>query len=52
MNDCPIVSTSNGLMKGKVTTATDPFAKPVFTYLGIPYGKPPVKNLRFLPSEK
>ena len=52
MTECPIVATAGGLVKGKVIRAIDSTAKHVCTFLGIPYGKPPIKKLRFLASEK
>ena len=52
MKECPTVQTTGGLVKGKVSKATEPTSKFVYNYLGIPYGKPPVGKLRFMPSEK
>lgn len=40
-----IVLTSSGPVRGHAATVK----KNVLTYLGIPYAKPPVGNLRFMP---
>jgi len=50
--DCPIVHTKNGPVKGKVSKANHEAATPVFNFLGIPYGKSPVGELRFVTPQK
>lgn len=48
---CPVVETPNGKVSGKVFQAKCKDAKPVYCYRNIPFGKPPVGNLRFMPPQ-
>ncbi len=43
--DSPVVQTESGAVVGKIETL--PLGKSVHEYLGIPYAKPPVGELRF-----
>ncbi|KAH9418372.1 hypothetical protein DERP_010241, partial [Dermatophagoides pteronyssinus] len=49
-DQAPIVDTKNGKIRGYTTTLQYNDVK-LFVYEGIPYGKPPVGERRFLPSE-
>jgi len=51
--DCPVVTTTVGKVRGRLLNkAKTNEAKQVYAYLGIPFGKPPVGELRFEPPEK
>ena len=41
----PVVQTESGAVVGKILSL--PYSKSVYEYLGIPYAKPPVGELRF-----
>ncbi|KAG5895281.1 hypothetical protein JTB14_015147 [Gonioctena quinquepunctata] len=43
--DSPIVDTDGGRVRGTLRTTLD--GDPIFTFLGIPYAKPPLGDLRF-----
>ena len=45
----PVVQTESGAVVGKIEPL--PHGKSVFTYLGIPYAEPPIKELRFRPPK-
>ncbi|XP_067007366.2 esterase FE4 [Anabrus simplex] len=44
-DEYPIITLPQGALKGKKVTPDN--LSPYYTFLGIPYGKPPVGNLRF-----
>ncbi|XP_039263363.2 pyrethroid hydrolase Ces2e-like isoform X1 [Styela clava] len=46
-----IVSTSNGKIKGRIVNLKVKDAKPVHAFRNIPFGKPPVGSLRFMPPQ-
>ncbi|XP_076822299.1 fatty acyl-CoA hydrolase precursor, medium chain-like [Clavelina lepadiformis] len=53
MSDCPVISTAYGKVKGKTCLkAKAKNAKQVFRYSKIPFGKPPIGELRFEPPQK
>ncbi|XP_078613814.1 neuroligin-4, X-linked-like [Branchiostoma floridae x Branchiostoma japonicum] len=48
-NGLPTVGTTYGQIVGKRVTLSNPRLRPVIQYLGIPYARPPVGELRFRP---
>lgn len=44
-NEMPMTTVKNGQLKGLVGSNLD--GKPFFKFLGIPYAKPPIDDLRF-----
>lgn len=51
MTSCPVIETLNGKVKGFVSKPTASGASEVFNFLSIPYGRPPIKDLRFKPPQ-
>ena len=49
VTDAPVISVTGGLIRGKRVTVNNPHLKSVDQYLGVPYAKPPIGNLRFRP---
>ncbi|XP_039263382.2 liver carboxylesterase-like [Styela clava] len=47
----PIVATATGKIKGKLVELKVKDAKPVNTFRNVPFAKPPIGNLRFLPPQ-
>lgn len=50
--ECPTVTTLNGKVCGLVSKPTGPNSSDVFNFLSVPYGRPPVNELRFKPPQK
>jgi len=48
--DCPVVTTKNGKVQGRLCTKLND--KQVFNYSKIPFAKPPVNELRFQPPQE